>query len=75
MYGLTQAGILANNLLTQSLINHRYYQVKETPGLWQHVWRPISFTSVVEYFGIGYVIWEQTDHLMSSIKIYYEISQ
>ena len=28
MYGLTQAGILVNNFLTQRLVKHVYYQVK-----------------------------------------------
>ena len=41
MYRLSQAGIIANNLLTQRLRNHVYYQVKQTPGLWRHLWRPI----------------------------------
>ena len=41
MYGLPQAVILANNILAQRLINHGYYQVKQTQGLWLHVWRPI----------------------------------
>ena len=37
-------------------------------GLWQHFWRPISFALVVEYFGIGYVGRDRTDHLMSALK-------
>ena len=44
MYGLPQTVILAKNLLGQRLINHRYYQVKKTPGFWQKVGRSISFT-------------------------------
>ena len=55
MYGIPQAGIIANNLLAQYLDNHEYYQVKYMPGLWQHVWWPISFTLLVNNFGIGYV--------------------
>ena len=50
MYGLPQAVILENNLFPQRLINHGYYQVKQTLGLWQHMWRPFSFTLVVGYF-------------------------
>ena len=72
MYVPPHAGILANNLLTESLSNHGYYQVKQTPVLLRHVWRPISFTLVVDYFGIGYVGRENTDHLMSALKMYYE---
>ena len=41
VYRLPQAGIIVKRLLTQSLSNHGYYQVKQTPGLWQHMWRPI----------------------------------
>jgi hypothetical protein len=29
---------------------------RSTPGLWTHVSRPISFTLVVDNFGIKYVI-------------------
>ena len=34
MYGLPQAGIPANQLLTQQLQPHGYYQCWHTPGLW-----------------------------------------
>ena len=33
MYGLPQAGILANKLLKQRLAKHGYYKCKHTPGL------------------------------------------
>ena len=36
MYGLPQAGILANRLLAKRLAKHGYYQVRHTPGLWRH---------------------------------------
>ena len=72
MYGLPQEAILENNLLVHCLHNHGYYQVKLTPVLWVHVWRHISFTLVLEYFGIGYVVREHAYHLMSSLKMYCE---
>ena len=72
MYKLPQVGILAKNLLTQYLSDHGYYQVKQTPGLWRHVWRTISFTLVVDDFGIVFVEWEQADHLMSALTMHYE---
>ena len=75
MYGLPQLGILADNLLKQCLINHGYYQAKQTPGLWIHLGIPISFTLVVDYFGIGYVGREHADNLMSALIMYYEKSQ
>ena len=55
MYGLPQAGIPVKKLLVHRFHNHGYYLVNCTPGLWRHVWRPISFTLLVEYFGVGYV--------------------
>ena len=72
MHGLPQSGILAINLLAQRLHNHRYYQVKQIPGLLQHLWRPISFTLVVEDFVIGCLGLEHADTVMSALKIYYE---
>ena len=37
MYGLPQAGIIANKLLAKCLGNHGYMQTKHTPGLWKHI--------------------------------------
>eukprot|EP00804_Cyclotella_cryptica_P017345 CCRYP_018994-RB/>CCRYP_018994-RB protein AED:0.46 eAED:0.46 QI:0/-1/0/1/-1/0/1/0/128 len=50
MYGLPQAGLLANKLLAQRLQIDGYYQCQYTPGLWRHVWRPITFSLVVDDF-------------------------
>jgi len=68
MYGLPQAGILANKLLKQRLEPHGYYEVAHTPGLYRHKWRPISFTLVVDDFGIKYVGKEHADHLISALR-------
>ena len=40
VWGLPQAGILANKLLQQRLLPHGYYECKHTPGLWQHLTPP-----------------------------------
>ena len=37
MYGLPQAGILANKLLWQRLATKGCYHCQHTPGLWRHV--------------------------------------
>jgi hypothetical protein len=34
VWGLPQAGILANKLLRKRLLPHGYYECKHTPGLW-----------------------------------------
>ena len=36
---------------------------KHTPGLWRHVWRPISFILVVNDIGSRYLGPEHADHL------------
>jgi hypothetical protein len=38
IYGLPQAGIIANQLLKKRLSKKGYYQCQHTPGLWRHVW-------------------------------------
>jgi hypothetical protein len=52
MYGLLQAGIITQDLLTTRLHHAGYRQSKVTPGYWHHEWRPISFTLVVDDFGV-----------------------
>ena len=73
MYGLPQAGILANKLLKQRLAKYGYYEVAHTPGLWKHLSRPISFTLVVDDFGIKYVGKEHADHLLNALKQHYTL--
>jgi hypothetical protein len=72
MYGLPQAGILANKLLAKRLAKHGYCQTKHTPGLWRHRFRPVSFTLIVDDFLVKYVGREQALHLKNAIETYYE---
>jgi hypothetical protein len=55
MYGLPQAGILANELLQRNLAKDGYRPTQHTHGLWTHNTRPISFLLVVDDFGVKYV--------------------
>ncbi len=41
MYGLPQAGIIAQQLLEKQLRQHGYRQSETTPGLWKHDTQPI----------------------------------
>jgi hypothetical protein len=75
MYGLSQAGIIANQLLTKRLESHGYYQCCHTQGLWQHQWRPILFSLVVDDFGVEYVGQEHAKHLNKAIEEHYEYSK
>ena len=72
VWGLPQAGILANKLLRKRLAPHGYYECKHTPGLWKHTSRPISFTLVVDDFGVKYERKEDVDHLIAAIKDKYK---
>jgi len=54
MYGLPQAGILANNELVPHLAAAGYHQCTHTHGLFKHTTRPIMFALVVDDFGTGY---------------------
>eukprot|EP00956_Cyclotella_meneghiniana_P014503 scaffold21710_cov36-Cyclotella_meneghiniana.AAC.1 len=75
VYGLPQAGALANKLLRERLAPHGYYEVAHTPGLWRHVTRPISFTLVVDDFGVKYVGKEHAQHLVDTLKKYYKLAE
>ena len=72
MYGLPQAGILAQELLEKRLNESGYKQSTHTPGLWTYEWRPICFTLVVDDFGIKYVGKQHAEHLVSVIEKHYE---
>jgi hypothetical protein len=73
MYGLPQAGIIAQNLLTKRLHMAGYRQSKITPGYWHHDWCPISFTLIVGDFGVKYINKGNVDRLASILKQDYKI--
>ena len=64
MYGLPQAGCIANDALVLHLAKDGYHQSKMIPGLFHHESRPVSFCLVVDDFGIKYVGKEHAEHLM-----------
>jgi hypothetical protein len=74
MYGLKQAGLLANQLLQTRLAPFGYYPARHTPGLWIHKTRPISFTLVVDYFAVKYVGKQHAEHLRNALLQTYELT-
>ena len=74
MYGLPQAGKIANDLLKKRLYTAGYYPVKFTKGLWRRVWRPITFTLVVDDFGIKFKGDQHANHLETSLERHYDIT-
>ena len=74
MYGLPQAGIIAQKLLKERLVKHGYHQSKTTPGLWKHDTRPINFSLVVNDFRVKYVGEQNVQHLIDTVRQYYKFS-
>jgi hypothetical protein len=72
MYGLLQAGMLANKLLKQQLGLHGYHECLHPPGLWKHVIQPIMFTLIVDDFGIQFTGKHHAQHLIAASKQDYE---
>jgi hypothetical protein len=75
MYGLPQAGRLANDQLVQHLATYGYTPCPITPGLWRHESRHIMFTLVVDDFGIQYETKTDVEHLMNALRSLYKISE
>jgi hypothetical protein len=75
MYGLPQAGIIAQELLEEHLRKAGYTQSKITPGYWKHTWCPISFTLVVDDFGVKYIGKEHVHHLLQVLRQDYKIEK
>jgi hypothetical protein len=67
-------GVIAQLLLEERLAKHGYRQSKTTPGLWTHDSRPISFSLVIDDFGVKYVGEENAQHLLDTVRKYYKCS-
>ena len=74
MYGLCQAGKIANDALVPYLANHGYHQSKQTHGLFTHETRPITFSLIVDDFGVKYVGKEHAEHLIQTLANKYKIT-
>ena len=74
MYGLPQAGIIANARLKSHLRTWGYHPCPNTPGLFKHEHRPIVFCLVVDDFGIKYVGREHAQHLLDCLQSIYTVT-
>ena len=68
IYGLPQAGLLANELLEKRLNKRGYQQSKSVTVFGTNNWRPVQFTLVVDNFGVEYVGEEHALHLKHTIE-------
>jgi hypothetical protein len=74
MYGLPQAGIIAQDLLAKRLAKHGYHQSTIIPGLWTHETRATTFTLVVDNFAIKVMSDDDANHLINVLKANYKIT-
>ena len=72
MYGLPQAGKLANDKLIKELAVKGFEPTNQTPGLWKHKTRPVTFPLVVDDFGIKYTHKEDVEMLLNTLRQKYE---
>ncbi len=74
MYGLPQAGVIAQELLVERLSKHGYHQIKIIPGLWTHKTRPTTFSLIVDNFAINIVSDNNAYHIINALKKYFTIA-
>jgi hypothetical protein len=74
MYGLPQAGLLAQNRLVAHIAEHGYTQSDLVPCLFRHATNGISFVLVVDDFGIKYKCVSGRDHLLAALRLKYKIT-
>ena len=68
MYGLPQAGLLANQLLIKHLYKYGYHPTKQNPGLWKHEKLPVTFSLVVDDFRVNYIGRKHDEHIIYDLK-------
>jgi hypothetical protein len=66
---------IANDRLTKFLEPHGYTPVAVTPGLWKHHTKDITFTLVVDDFGVKYTDKKDAEHLMACLKENYVVKE
>jgi hypothetical protein len=74
MYGLPQAGKLANDALIQYLAPFGYAPCAVTPGLWADANSDLMFTLVVDDFGVKYTNKANVDRLLEVLQKEYKCS-
>lgn len=73
IYGLKEFGYLTNIELKRILAIEGYVPSKFTPGLFVHKTRDISFSLVVDDFGVKYTKREDAEHLAVTLTKRYPI--
>ena len=74
MYGLKQAAMFAYKQMKKNLAPHGYYPIPNIVGLWKYATQPIHFCLYVDNFGIKFEIKEDADHLVNTLRKFYQIA-
>ena len=73
IYGLPQAGLLAQAKLIKLLSTHGYHMMPNTPCLFKHESKDIIFSLVVDDFGVKYTNKEDAQHLIDTLMQEYAL--
>ena len=71
MYGIPEAGRLANDLLRARLKKYGYIEATHTPGYWEHIWKTVSWTLIVDDFGFNFMNKRHVDELLKIMSQWY----
>ena len=71
LYGLPQAGKIAQDNLVKLLRLHGYTQCEHTPCTFRHATRNITFALVVDDFGVKYSSKDDAEHLIAALQTQY----
>ena len=74
VYGLKQAGIIANQKLVKHMAPFGYHPVKHTPGLWVHTSKKTLFSLVVDNLCVQYFSTEDAAHFLNAPRAKYLIT-
>jgi hypothetical protein len=74
IYGLKQAGKLAQDRLVLHLAGHGYIQCPNTPCMFKHISNSVAFTLVVDDFLIKYTDVTHSEHLIKSLSELYTVT-
>ena len=74
LYGMKQAGYLANNDIVEHLANNGYTQLPNTPCLFRHHTDDIEFTLITDDFGVRYGSKAAADKLLEVMSRKYKMT-
>ena len=75
MCGLPQAGIFTHNQLVEFLQPFGYIPMSVPSVVWRHKVHTISFTLVVDDFGVKCTKENNSEHILSNLQIQYKVTR